>query len=94
MIDLIERRVGAKSHKKPIDENCATHIIRHALGGVSGGQSKQYERLIDILQIPPGRARNYRDDISVIVIHFNDKYLAEEDESLSSQEMLSEMHMK
>ncbi|VDK53854.1 unnamed protein product [Cylicostephanus goldi] len=50
MMDILERRIGAKSHKKPIDENCATHIIRHALGGVSGGESKQYERLIDILQ--------------------------------------------
>ncbi|KAK5965446.1 Pyruvate dehyrogenase phosphatase catalytic subunit 1 [Trichostrongylus colubriformis] len=77
MLDLHERKIGEKSHKKPIDENCATHIIRHALGGVSGGQSKQYERLIDILQVPPGRARNYRDDISVIVIHFNEKYLEE-----------------
>lgn len=74
--DLSERKMGEKTHKKPIDENCATHIIRHALGGVSGGASKQYERLIDILQIPPGRARNYRDDISVIVVHLNEKYLA------------------
>lgn len=51
MLDIQERKIGARSHKKPIDENCATHIIRHALGGVSGGQSKQYERLIDILQV-------------------------------------------
>ncbi|KAK6727051.1 hypothetical protein RB195_005010 [Necator americanus] len=93
MIELQERKVGENTHKKPIDENCATHIIRHALGGVSGGQSKQYERLIDILQVPPGRARNYRDDISVIVIHFNEQYLKEEDESVSSQETL-EMHAK
>ncbi|KIH49845.1 hypothetical protein ANCDUO_20079, partial [Ancylostoma duodenale] len=85
MIDLQERKIGASSHKKPIDENCATHIIRHALGGVSGGQSKQYERLIDILQVPPGRARNYRDDISVVVIHFNEKYLEEDDEVVTPQ---------
>ncbi|EYC28857.1 hypothetical protein Y032_0007g3463 [Ancylostoma ceylanicum] len=85
MIDLQERKIGARSHKKPIDENCATHIIRHALGGVSGGQSKQYERLIDILQVPPGRARNYRDDISVVVIHFNEKYLEEDDEVVTPQ---------
>ncbi|KAK6056254.1 protein phosphatase 2C [Cooperia oncophora] len=32
-------------------------------------------------QVPPGRARNYRDDISIIVIHFNEKYLEEADES-------------
>ncbi|ULU11952.1 hypothetical protein L3Y34_015365 [Caenorhabditis briggsae] len=79
---LKERARGEQKTKKPIDENCATHIIRHALGGVSGGATKQYERLIDILQVPPGRARNYRDDITVIVIHFNETFLDghEEDE--------------
>nr|CDJ93452.1 Protein phosphatase 2C domain containing protein [Haemonchus contortus] len=86
LLDIQERKLGEKSHKKPIDENCATHIIRHALGGVSGGESKQYERLIDILQVPPGRARNYRDDISIIVIHFNEKYLQETDSSAVSTE--------
>ncbi|VDL83901.1 unnamed protein product [Nippostrongylus brasiliensis] len=93
LLDLQERKIGEKSHKKPIDENCATHIIRHALGGVSGGQSKQYERLIDILQIPPGRARNYRDDISVIVVHFNEKYLEESDSSAVAPEAI-EMQAK
>ncbi|CAI5437681.1 unnamed protein product [Caenorhabditis angaria] len=78
---LRDRAQGEKKTKKPIDENCATHIIRHALGGVSGGATKQYERLIDILQVPPGRARNYRDDITVIVIHFNDSYLKKYDNS-------------
>lgn len=48
---LKERVKGEQRTKKPIDENCATHIIRHALGGVSGGATKQYERLIDILQV-------------------------------------------
>ncbi|KJH41094.1 protein phosphatase 2C [Dictyocaulus viviparus] len=85
LLELKERKIGAQSHKKPIDENCATHIIRHALGGVSGGQTKQYERLIDILQIPPGRARNYRDDISVIVIHFNENYLKQEHNSVQQE---------
>ncbi|CAB3407898.1 unnamed protein product [Caenorhabditis bovis] len=77
---LKEREIGASKTKKPIDENCATHIIRHALGGVSGGATRQYERLIDILQVPPGRARNYRDDITVIVIHFNETFLGMQDD--------------
>lgn len=51
--------MGEKTHKKPIDENCATHIIRHALGGVSGGASKQYERLIDILQVDNHNVQPY-----------------------------------
>jgi hypothetical protein len=37
---------------------------------------KQYERLQEILQLPPGVARNYRDDISVIVVSFNTDFLA------------------
>uniref|UniRef100_A0A0R3PQP2 PPM-type phosphatase domain-containing protein n=1 Tax=Angiostrongylus costaricensis TaxID=334426 RepID=A0A0R3PQP2_ANGCS len=84
LIELHQRRIGDQGRKKPIDENCATHIIRNALGGVTGGQSKQYERLIDILQVAPGRARNYRDDISVIVIHFNEDYLAQKEDQFSS----------
>ncbi|CAI4226682.1 unnamed protein product [Auanema sp. JU1783] len=75
--ELRDRKKGEQKQKKPIDDNCATHIIRHALGGITGGASRQYERLIDILQMPPGRARNYRDDISVIVVHFNENYLSQ-----------------
>ncbi|CAJ0954872.1 unnamed protein product, partial [Mesorhabditis belari] len=75
MSDLRERRRG--DHKKPIDDNCATHLIRHALGGVLGGTKEQYQRLNDILQVPPGMARSYRDDISVIVIHFDENYVSQ-----------------
>ncbi|KAJ1367970.1 hypothetical protein KIN20_029009 [Parelaphostrongylus tenuis] len=92
LLELHERRRGEQSRRKPIDENCATHIIRNALGGVTGGQSKQYERLIDILQVAPGRARNYRDDISVIVIHFDEKYLSRSEDSFSSD--VIETYMK
>ena len=49
--DLNERHIGEKKSKKPIDENSATHIIRNALGGVSGGINKQYEKLIDTLKV-------------------------------------------
>lgn len=62
--------------KKPLDDNSATHVIRHALGGSSSGTEKQYEKLQEILQLPPGIARNYRDDITVIVITFNSEFLA------------------
>ncbi|CAD6186129.1 unnamed protein product [Caenorhabditis auriculariae] len=81
---LRERAQGESQAKKPIDENCATHVIRHALGGISGGATKQYQRLIDILQVPPGRARCYRDDISVMVIHFNDRFLNEFDDDVDA----------
>lgn len=61
--------------KQPLDTNSATHIIRNALGGCSGGEKLQYERLQKILQVPAGTARSFRDDITVIVIHFNKTFL-------------------
>lgn len=39
-------------------------------------------------QIPPGRARNYRDDISVIVIHFNEKFLEDVEPSTAAPESI------
>ncbi|VDK47748.1 unnamed protein product [Anisakis simplex] len=69
------RQRFAGESKKPIDENSATHVLRHALGGCSGGTELQYRRLTDMLQLPAGMARNYRDDITVIVIHFNQSYI-------------------
>ncbi|CAD5206653.1 unnamed protein product [Bursaphelenchus okinawaensis] len=79
--DIEIRKEG--SIKKPLDDNSATHIIRNALGGCSGGTDQQYSRLQESLQLPPGMARNYRDDITVIVVHFSEDYLqinAESDE--------------
>ncbi|VDN01873.1 unnamed protein product [Thelazia callipaeda] len=70
--DLKQRLDGTS--KKPLDENSATHLLRHALGG-AGEVSTQYLRLIEMLQLPPGVARKYRDDITIIVIHFDEKYL-------------------
>jgi len=40
----LEKRQSA-DNKKPLDENCATHLIRNALGGVSGDVELQYARL-------------------------------------------------
>jgi pyruvate dehydrogenase phosphatase len=73
--DLEQRKLGES--KKPLDENSATHVIRNALGGCSGGTdlTLQYARLQESLQLPPGMARHYRDDITVIVVHFNEHFL-------------------
>uniref|UniRef100_A0A915E5I2 PPM-type phosphatase domain-containing protein n=1 Tax=Ditylenchus dipsaci TaxID=166011 RepID=A0A915E5I2_9BILA len=73
--DLERRKKGET--KKPLDENSATHVIRNALGGCSGGTELQYARLQESLELPPGTARHFRDDITVIVIHFNEHYLIE-----------------
>uniref|UniRef100_A0A8R1TNZ4 PPM-type phosphatase domain-containing protein n=1 Tax=Onchocerca volvulus TaxID=6282 RepID=A0A8R1TNZ4_ONCVO len=63
-----------RTRKKPLDENSATHLLRHALGG-PGEVSAQYLRLIEMLQLPPDVTRRYRDDITIIVIHFDQNYL-------------------
>ncbi|GMR51371.1 hypothetical protein PMAYCL1PPCAC_21566, partial [Pristionchus mayeri] len=73
----------AGERKRPLDTNSATHLLRHALGGVSGGLSEQYHRLHDQLQLPDGAARSYRDDISIMVVHFDEAYLANPDTDTS-----------
>uniref|UniRef100_A0A915LEK4 Uncharacterized protein n=1 Tax=Meloidogyne javanica TaxID=6303 RepID=A0A915LEK4_MELJA len=70
ILNNLEKRQSA-DNKKPLDENCATHLIRNALGGVSGDE---------MLMLPPGMARHYRDDMTVVVIQFNEKYLLEDHE--------------
>ncbi|CAG9536621.1 unnamed protein product [Cercopithifilaria johnstoni] len=70
--DLKQR--SYRTSKKPLDENSATHLLRYALGG-PGEVSAQYIRLTKMLQLPSGITRRYRDDITIIVIHFNQKYL-------------------
>uniref|UniRef100_A0A0N5AGR5 PPM-type phosphatase domain-containing protein n=1 Tax=Syphacia muris TaxID=451379 RepID=A0A0N5AGR5_9BILA len=69
---LKHRAVG--DNGKPLDANSATHLLRHALSGCSGGPDYRYKRLAQLLHIPPGMARNYRDDITIIVIHLNPDY--------------------
>jgi len=73
LIRLENRKRGER--KRPMDSNSATHVIRNALGGISGGIEKQYNRLRETLELPPGSARHHRDDITVLVLHFNEEYL-------------------
>ncbi|KAI1731642.1 protein phosphatase 2C domain-containing protein [Ditylenchus destructor] len=74
----LENRKKGEARTKLLDENSATHVIRNALGGCSGGPELQYARLYESLQLPPGTARHFRDDITVIVIHFNEHFLIEQ----------------
>jgi pyruvate dehydrogenase phosphatase len=57
----------------PVDSNAATHVIRHALGGMR--PSTQYDRLFTQLRMPAKQAREYRDDMTVQVIYFNEEYI-------------------
>lgn len=45
-----------------VDDNLSTHLIRNALGG---GDEKE---LRQIMSIPAGTSRRYRDDITVTVV--------------------------
>ncbi|XP_050978984.1 pyruvate dehydrogenase [acetyl-transferring]-phosphatase 1, mitochondrial [Labeo rohita] len=65
---LKERKSRALSALE--DENSATHLIRHALGS-DGCGSIEPKRIAKMLSLPQDLARMYRDDITIIVIHFN-----------------------
>ncbi|KAI0346871.1 protein serine/threonine phosphatase 2C [Trametopsis cervina] len=49
-----------------VDDNVCTHLIRNAFGG--GDE----DRLRQLLSIPPGLARNYRDDVTCTVVYWED----------------------
>ncbi|NXM67431.1 PDP2 phosphatase, partial [Serilophus lunatus] len=53
-----------------LDQNIATHLIRHAIGSNEYGQLDQ-EKLAAMLTLPEDLARMYRDDITVTVVYFN-----------------------
>lgn len=73
-----------KSLEKQIDddfdENCATHVLRNALGSGSPNPNctmdldaikrMQHTRLEAMLTLPKSISRNFRDDISIIVLKF------------------------
>ncbi|GIY02375.1 [Pyruvate dehydrogenase-phosphatase 1, mitochondrial [Caerostris darwini] len=68
---LEQRRIGLS--KKPTDTNASTHLIRNALGRTEYGV--EHSRLSAMLTLPDDMVRNFRDDISVIVIYFDTDYL-------------------
>lgn len=62
------------------DTNCATHLIRTALGGSPSldahldqyqQQQQRHSRIVTYLTLPQSVVRNFRDDISLIVIDLN-----------------------
>jgi len=54
------------------DSNVATHLIRNALGGgiIEENEKTTAPLLLKLLSITAPNSRGYRDDISVIVLHF------------------------
>ncbi|NXS14567.1 PDP2 phosphatase, partial [Neodrepanis coruscans] len=53
-----------------LDQNTATHLIRHAIGSNEYGEVDQ-EKLTAMLTLPEDLARMYRDDITVTVVYFD-----------------------
>lgn len=64
---LLQRHLSLS--KKPLDGNASTHLIRNALGRTEYGV--EHSRLSAMLSLPDDTVRNFRDDISVIVVYFD-----------------------
>ncbi|XP_055386929.1 pyruvate dehydrogenase [acetyl-transferring]-phosphatase 1, mitochondrial [Condylostylus longicornis] len=66
-VTLTQRKDGKKH--KPLDQNSATHLIRNALGGTEYGI--EHSKLSYYLSLPKDISRQYRDDITITVLFFN-----------------------
>lgn len=60
--------------RKPVDQNAATHLIRHALGATDYGI--EHSKISYYLSLPQDVVRLYRDDITITVIYFNSEQIA------------------
>ncbi|KAJ6638771.1 [Pyruvate dehydrogenase [acetyl-transferring]]-phosphatase 1, mitochondrial [Pseudolycoriella hygida] len=69
---LANRKLGQKN--KPQDQNAATHLIRHALGGSDYGL--EHSKIAHLLSLPQDVVRLFRDDITVTVVFFDHEYMA------------------
>jgi len=70
--EMLKKRQDAM-RVKPTDANAATHLIRHAIGGSAYGVDSS--RLSQLLSLPQDMVRSFRDDITIHVVYFDDKYL-------------------
>jgi pyruvate dehydrogenase phosphatase len=68
--DINENLKDRKNHllNVPVDDNVTTHLIRNALGPEHGTLSA-------MLSLPDKVARNFRDDMTVIVVFFDCEYI-------------------
>lgn len=72
--NLKQRRAitKAKQQKREFftaDTNATTHVIRHALGG--SDRTKQYQALGEVLSLPKEISRDFRDDITIVIVYFD-----------------------
>lgn len=69
----------AESNSEDFDQNCATHVLRSSLCQQPLGADPhldshemkrlEHRRLVSFLTLPESVVRNFRDDISLIIIH-------------------------
>ncbi|KAI1285425.1 [Pyruvate dehydrogenase [acetyl-transferring]]-phosphatase 2, mitochondrial [Halotydeus destructor] len=74
--------VSSTASGAPLDVNAATHLMRFSLGhnpsivvdphiSADDQRNQEHQRLVTFLTLPESVVRNFRDDISVIVIHLS-----------------------
>ncbi|XP_076449155.1 pyruvate dehydrogenase [acetyl-transferring]-phosphatase 1, mitochondrial-like [Babylonia areolata] len=63
----LKRRLSGMKNQS-LDSNAATHLLRSALGTDHGQVSAQ-------LTLPPSMVRQFRDDITIIIVFFDSKYI-------------------
>jgi len=63
---LMDRRKG-KAYMT-CDVNAATHLMRHALGF-------EHRKVSEMLTLPVGMSRFYRDDITIVIVYLDEDYL-------------------
>ena len=66
--EIKQQLVQRRDALHPLDDNAATHLIRYALGGSQN--EFDHDRLAHTLSLPDDIARQYRDDITAIVVYF------------------------
>lgn len=70
--------ISATIDNATLDSNCSTHLLRYALGqnpsvldphlDALEQQRQEHKRLVTFLTLPESVVRNFRDDISIIIL--------------------------
>lgn len=79
LLETLNQRALDKE-SKPDDDNGATHLLRHSLGGVNEIVSEQNMTLSRFLKLPSNISRKYRDDITITIVYFNQENLVADEE--------------
>ncbi|XP_077301572.1 pyruvate dehydrogenase [acetyl-transferring]-phosphatase 1, mitochondrial-like [Arctopsyche grandis] len=73
-------QMAIERQARPDDSNGATHLLRHALGGINETVGERNLNLSRFLKLPSQFARKYRDDITITIVYFNQEQPEDDDE--------------